>query len=187
MGSTSPFLSIHVQGFASVQSAIDGWSQQHFRHLLYSPPRILILHLCRFKFGGRLRHAMRITPTLHMPSCASAETGGDQVRYHLIGGIVQRGTWRILVTIVPCVLPRTVVSTSGMPPRPLTSSEPLRPVQNDHGAQLDPSSTRPTVDLLNPLTIRLHDDGCHPVVGSSSTLQLLLHNAHVLSYTRADR
>ena len=60
MGSTSPFLSIPVQGSSLVQSAIDGWSRQAFQHFLYSPPHVMILHLCRFNFRGqhvrKLRH-----------------------------------------------------------------------------------------------------------------------------------
>ena len=99
MGGTSPFLSIPVQGFSSVQSG----GQQSFRHFLYSAAHILILHLCRFHFQG-------------------------------------------------------------------------------HGGR----ASLAAFDRLNPLSIRLHDDGVCSVIGNSTYLKLLLHNGYVLLYTRAD-
>ena len=64
------------------------------------------------------------------------------------------------------------------------SSASSRPVQSCSG--LPGSASTAAVERLNPLSIRLHDDGVCPVVGNSAYIKLLLHNGYVLLYTRAD-
>ena len=72
-GSTSPFISLNIQGMHTLTEALLAWREQRYRHALSRPPSLLAIQLGRFWYNGRrtikIRTPCDLPLVLEISSC----------------------------------------------------------------------------------------------------------------------
>ena len=160
-GSTSPFISLDIQGKNSLREALISWHEQHYRHAISAPPILLAIQLGRFRRNGRrtvkIRTPCDIPPALELPFFSDNQLECGQKSYRLCGGIVHVGDLATSGHYRPFCVHRAV-----------------------HRLGSEVASPNDSDDTLGPST--LYDDDRPPMSRSLSTDSLLRHNAYVVFY-----
>ena len=160
-GSTAPFLSLDIQGKATLTEALASWHTQHYIHALTRPPTLLVIQLGRFRRNGRrttkIRTPCDIQPVLDLPFFCDDQLACSMTTYRLCGGIVHIGD----------------LATSG-------HYRPFCVHQTVHSRGSEVSSPNHDDEVLGPYT--LYDDDKPLVNRNSSTDNILRHNTYVAFY-----
>ena len=164
-GSTSPFISLDIQGKHTLREALLSWHEQHYRHALSIPP-LLAIQLGRFWHNGRrtikIRTPCDLPLALDLPFFRDNQLRCGLRSYRLCGGIVHVGD----------------LATSGHY-RPFCVHKSV----HRHGSEV--ASPHDAEAMLGPYT--LYDDDRPPTSRSLSTDTLLRHNTYVVFYLSACR
>ena len=129
----------------------------------------------------KFRHALGLTRHLRVPQYANAEGAIHCVEYQLAGGIAHIGD----MAHVGHFRAFNVLPGLWIPLRwPCSQVAQLIAVAVVYTGVR--SAPRETIDLVNPKDFLVHGDGCAPVVGTQSTLKLLLHNVYVGAYIQVE-
>ena len=160
-GSTSPFISLDIQGKNSLREALISWHEQHYRHAISAPPILLAIQLGRFRHNGRrtvkIRTPCDIPPALELPFFRDNQLECGLKSYRLCGGIVHVGDLATSGHYRPFCVHRAV-----------------------HRLGSEVASPNDSEDTLGPYT--LYDDDRPPMSRSLSTDSLLRHNTYVVFY-----
>ena len=160
-GSTAPFLSLDIQGKATLTEALASWHTQHYIHALTRPPTLLVIQLGRFRHNGRrttkIRTPCDIQPVLDLPFFCDDQLACSMTTYRLCGGIVHIGD----------------LATSG-------HYRPFCVHQTVHSRGSEVSSPNHDDEVLGPYI--LYDDDKPLVNRNSSTDNILRHNTYVAFY-----
>ena len=160
-GSTSPFISLDIQGKNSLREALISWHEQHYRHAISAPPILLAIQLGRFRHNGRrtvkIRTPCDIPPALELPFFRDNQLECGLKSYRLCGGIVHVGDLAASGHYRPFCVHRAV-----------------------HRLGSEVASPNDSEDTLGPYT--LYDDDRPPMSRSLSTDSLLRHNTYVVFY-----
>ena len=162
-GFTSPFVSFEIRGHATLQDALTAWHEQHYRHALCDPPKLLAIQLGRFCSVGR--HTVKVKTSCVIPLDIAIpyfrndllECGLQQ--YRLCSGIVHVGD----MATTGHYRPFCVHSVVHRPGYEATSPD-------NSGAMLG--------------SYTLFDDDKPPVLNTAASDNLLRHNAYVVFYIR---
>ena len=162
-GLTSPFISFAIRGHTTLQDALTAWHEQHYRHALCAPPKLLAIQLGRFCSVGRRTVKVRtpcvIPLEIAIPCfCDDLLECGPQL-YRLCSGIVHIGDMATTGHYRPFCVHRVV-----------------------HRPGYEATSPVGSGAMLGSYT--LYDDDRPPVLNTAATDNLLRHNAYVVFYIR---
>ena len=131
-GSTSPFISLDIQGKHSLREALISWHEQHYRHAFAAAPILLAIQLGRFRHNGRrtvkIRPPCDIPPALELPFFRDNQLEYGRKSYRLCCGIVHIGDLATSGRYRPFCVHRAVYRFDPRSPHPTIPKTRLGPI-----------------------------------------------------------